>query len=261
MRRPKVAVLTMRRSGASGIQRLLADVCPADCDFGSDPFLWSRPLGPVSQEFHAGNLEACQKLLSQALTKEICFKHSFDLEPIGFNRMLVGELCRQGYRLVYFEREDESARLFSLHVACKYDAWTRQEIVALRHRMRNGGLREDSTNQGALARMIREQCVHTAALQEMMSACTAPVLKLKFETFFRDGIGVLAQANELFGFAGLGARDALLSDDTLMQIARGGEQYTEALCAVDAGLRTARTFIASELARVQKLACQTKEQH
>lgn len=251
MRRPRAIILSMRRSGGRGVQKLLGEVSPADSDMGDDPFLWSRPLGEISRLFHEGQPVESLRLLSRALARGLCFKHSFDLSTADFNRMLMCELNRQNYHLIYVEREDEAARLFSLYVASKYDVWTRLEMASLRVQMKQSPPNE-VTNQAAITQMIQAQQARFAELRSMLSESTMPILRIGFETFFRSGAGVIPVADELFNFAGLGSRGASLSDETLLQTVWGGEHYSEALCAFSPGLLTARNFIASHLARANR---------
>lgn len=241
----KCIVLSRRRTGASGLYDLVSQYTRQP-NVGSEPFLWNRPLGHISRAFYDKRPDDVRRDLGAELERGVFFKHQYDTESYEFNLMLFDALAEAGYRVLHVERENEAERMFSAVVAMHFGAWNKTGIDQLRERIAANHVPITIDHEG-VRQIVRADQVYRRWFDANYPVGRLPTLSMTYEQFYRDGIGALARADELFAFAGLGARVALLSDESLLRSTMGGEHYTLALLQYSEPLRQAYAVILDEL--------------
>jgi hypothetical protein len=248
----RIAILAPRRGGARALYQLLAPTLRGRL-LGGQPFHWDNVWGDVSRSFHAGQREQAQALLDACLAKGALFHHRYDTEAWDFNEMLLGALARAGYRLLVMQRELSVEHLFSIiaseHLNCR-DA---SDVQRLRERL-GGGAEVEAPDADETRRQVQLQWQTQSWFQRVLGACPAAHRVCRYERLFLRGVAGLQVADELFGFAGLGPRNALVDDASLLRFLFSGQHYTAGLAAYSPALGAMRSCIEAELSRLQSEA-------
>lgn len=249
---PPIAILSARRSGALSLYRLLAPALHGRA-VGGEPFHWDNAWGEVSRRFHEGTADAARTALEARLADGSCFHHRYDAESWDFNAMLLDALARAGYRLLVIEREPSIEHLFSIllteHLGCRDAA----AIARLRARMQAGEPVEAPPAETA-RELVRRQWHTHEWFGQALAACSAPRQMCRYDDLFLRGVAGLAAVDEVFRFAGIGSRQALIDDASLLRFLFGGHHYTAGLAAYSPAWRLLREQIAAELAALQNPA-------
>lgn len=244
--RQPLAILTHRRCGASAVYRLMAPWVAAPA-LGGQPFDWTHAWGDVSQCFHQRSREEAARLLDTRLQAGAFFHHRQDTEAWDFNAMLLAGLQRAGYRVVWVDRAFSVERLFSLAMAQHLQCVGAQDVERWRDRLA-AGEPPPAFDLASLPGLVQAQSANRQWLQHALAEAGLPCLRLHHEDLFRSGVAALQAADELFAFAGLGLRAALIDDASLLRFVFSGAFHTEGLAAHSAALQQARARIAEALA-------------
>ena len=243
---PPCVILTRRRTGAGDIYKLLGNHMPWPRR-GNEPFLWTRSMGEVSRMFHQGQPELAEEQLDAELSLGVFFKHQLETESWPFNTVLLRQLEAHRYRVIHIDRESEDERLFSMVVANHFSTWAQEGIESLRDHLR----RSEPAPKVDLERvrsLVHEEAGYRRWIDEQMPKYRLERLAMSYEAFFRNGLKALPLADELFAFAGLGARASILDDASLLRFIFKGEHYTLGLMEYSADLRGVHQLIQAELA-------------
>jgi hypothetical protein len=245
----RTAILSARRSGADAIFRLLSPAAGGS-SAGVRPFHWDNAWGEVSREFHQGSAERARALLDECLAAGTLFWHCYDDESWDFNQMLLDALVPAGYRLLVVERAPSVEHLLSILVAEVHDCRDAAAVGRLRERLQAG---EDVAVPPAdeVRQRVHGQWQSHRWFERALAASAAPRLVCRFEKLFQRGVAGLALVDEIFAFAGLGSREAVIDDASLLRFLWAGQHYTAGLAAYSPALRALRQEIAAELARLQ----------
>jgi hypothetical protein len=245
----RLAILSARRSGADAVLRLLGPAIGGP-SVGAQPFHWDNAWGEVSREFHQGSPERARALLDEALAAGALFRHCYDAESWDFNQMLLDALAKAGYRLLLVERAPSAEHLFSIIVAEGHDCSDAAAVARLRERLQAG---EEVAPLPAdeLRRRVDRQWQTHEWFRRAVGACAAPLMVCRYERLFLRGVAGLAVVDEVFAFAGLGPRDAVIDDASLLRFLWAGQHYTAGLAAWSPALLALRRGIEAELASLQ----------
>lgn len=241
----RVVILSQRRCGASAVYRLLAPWLPAP-GLGGQPFEWTQAWGDISQCFHQRSREEATRLLDTRLQAGAFFHHRQDTEAWDFNAMLLAGLQRAGYRVVWVDRAASVERLFSLALALHLKCHDASDVERWRDRLAEGEL-SPAIDPASLADLVKAQAASQRWLERALAESGLPCLRLRYEDLFRSGVRALETADELFAFAGLGMRAALVDDASLLRFVFSGAFYTEGLADHSAALQAVRARIAAEV--------------
>lgn len=246
----RIAILSARRTGAEAVLRLL-EPAAAGLSVGGQPFHWDHPWGSVSREFHEGSPERARELLDDRLRAGALFRHCHDAESWDFNQMLLDALARAGYRLLVIERALSVEHLFSVIVSEFHDCRDAAAVARLRARLQAGEDVEALSAEEVRQRVFGQWQTHHW-FQRALAACSAPRLLCRHEELFLRGVAGLAAVDEMFAFAGLAPRNALVDDASLLRFLWAGQHYTAGLAAYSPALRALRAVIETELARLRQ---------
>lgn len=248
-RPPRVAILSHRRCGASVVYRLVSPWLPTAA-LGGQPFEWAHAWGDVSQCFHQRSRQEAAALLDARLREGASFHHRQDTEAWDFNEMLLAGLKRAGYRVVWVDRALSVERLFSLAMAQHLQCLGVADVERWRARLA-AGEQPPAIDPASLVQLVQAQAASQRWLENALAGTGLPCLRLPYEALFRHGVAAaLETADELFAFAGLGMRQALVDDASLLRFVFSGAFYTEGLADHSATLHEAWLQIA---AAVQQL--------
>jgi hypothetical protein len=249
---PRIAILSVRRCGAAAVHRLLAPALSGP-SVGGQPFHWDNPWGAVSREFHEGSPERARVLLDESLAGGALFHHRHDAESWDFNQLLLDGLVRADYRLVIVDRAFGVDHLFSILVSQQHDCSDAEAVARLRERLQDGvdvAVASAEETRQAVHLQWRTQHWFDGAL----AACEARRLVCRFEQLFLRGVAGLAVVDELFAFAGLAPRNAVVDDASLLRFLWAGQHYTAGLAAYSPALMAQRRDIEAELTSLQAQA-------
>jgi hypothetical protein len=246
----RIAILSARRSGADAVFRLLSPAAGGS-PAGVRPFHWDNAWGEVSREFHGGSAARARALLDERLATGALFWHCYDEESWDFDQMLLDALGGAGCRLLVIERAPSVEHLLSIIVAEAHDCRDAAAVARLRERLQAG---EDvaALPAGEVRQRVHGQWQSHRWFGRALAACAAPRLVCRFERLFQRGVAGLALVDEMFAFAGLGSREAVIDDASLLRFLWAGQHYTAGLAAYSPALRALRQEIAAELARLQE---------
>jgi hypothetical protein len=245
----RLAILSARRSGADAVLRLLAPAM-GGLTVGAQPFHWDRAWGAVSREFHQGSPERARALLDEFLGAGALFRHCYDAESWDFNQMLLDALAKARYRVLVIERAPGVEHLFSIIVADRHDCRDAAAVARLRERLQAGQEAEPLPEEQVRQRVLEQWKTHQW-FERALGACSAPILVCRHERLFLRGVAGLAAVDEVFAFAGLGPRNAIMDDASLLRFLWTGQHYTAGLAAWSPVLLALRRAIEIELARLQ----------
>lgn len=246
----RIAILSARRSGAEALYRLLSPALPGRLA-GGQPFHWENIWGEVSRSFHQGAREQARAVLDARLDGGELFHHRYDAESWDFNEMLLDALGAAGYRLLVIERELTVDHLFSIvvceHLRCQDAA----AVERLREQLRAGPDVAPPDAQ-ATRELVDRQWQTRQWFRRALSQCRADRLVCHYEDLFLRGVAGLAAVDEVFAFAGVGSRAAVIDDASLLRFIFSGHHYTAGLAAYSAALAQVRSDIDAELSRLQQ---------
>lgn len=246
----RIAILSARRSGAEALYRLLSPALPGRL-IGGQPFHWDSAWGEVSRSFHEGAREPARAALDARLDGGGFFHHRYDAESWEFNEMLLDALAAAGYRLVVIERALTVEHLFSIAVSEHLGCVDAAAVERLREQLRAGGEVAPLETQ-AIRRLVREHWQTRQWFRRALGQCRADRLACHYEDLFLRGVASLAAIDEVFAFAGVGSRAAVIDDASLLRFIFSGHHYTAGLAAYSGVLAQVRSDIDAELARLRQ---------
>lgn len=246
----RIAILSARRSGAEALYRLLSPALPGSL-IGGQPFHWESIWGEVSRSFHEGARAPARATLDARLEGGGLFHHRYDSESWEFNEMLLDALAAAGYRLVVIERALTVDHLFSIVVSEHLGRIDAAAVERLREQLRAGDEVAPVEPQ-AIRRLVQEQWQTRQWFRRALGQCRADRRLCHYEDLFLRGVASLAAVDEVFAFAGVDSRAAVIDDASLLRFIFSGHHYTAGLAAHSAVLAQVRGDIDAELARLRQ---------
>ena len=156
-----------------------------------------------------------------------------------------------GVSLLVIERALSVEHLFSVIVSEFHDCRDAAAVARLRARLQAGEDVEALSAEEVRQRVFGQWQTHHW-FQRALAACSAPRLLCRHEELFLRGVAGLAAVDEMFAFAGLAPRNALVDDASLLRFLWAGQHYTAGLVAYSPALRALRAVIETELARLRQ---------
>lgn len=236
-------LLSRRLSGAPTLHQLLAAHLRWR-DLGDGPF---RADGPLQALVDLADLEpqAAHAALVEALQPGLWFTHHYETQSRAFNRLLLHALAASGYTLVHLDRTDEADRLFALALAQRTQAWRAPEVDALRERLRVGEPAPDLSPL-ALQHLVQHELAYRHWMQAELARYPNRVHTVTHAQLYRSGLQGLAAVDVLFGAVGLGQRQALLDDASLLRLLFHADDHASGLRQYAPSLQQAYVLIQQE---------------
>jgi hypothetical protein len=203
-------------------------------------------MGEISRLFHGGKPEAARAALDEELSRGVYFKHQFETESWDFNTMVLEAVAAAGYRVLYIDRDREDERLFSMVVASHFSTWAREGIANVRERLRRQETAPE-VNPETVLKLVRDELRYKHWIEAELPRHGLETLSFSYEAFFRSGLGALELADQVFAFAGLGARNSVLDDASLLRFIFNGEHYSLGLIEYSDQLHKVHSLIEHEL--------------
>lgn len=241
------AILSLRRSGASGVYRLLVDFVPLQ-PLGTHVFRWDRALGEISREFHEGSRADAQAQLAVRLATPSLLHHCVDSESFEFNEMLRKALSARGYRIVRVHRDAVADRIYSKCIAQWWHAGDPAAIAALREALRSGAVQPE-IDFARLKRMLLEDAAFRRWMDDALPAGAEGTTCVRYESLFRSGVAGLAAWDELLARVGGAPRAARIGEAEALKRLLTGDHHAGSLRQHARAFDTLHAAIATEIER------------
>lgn len=236
-------LLSRRLSGALTLHQVLAPILPWQ-DLGEEPFHVGGPFQALMDKAEE-EPQAVHQALMDTLQPGLWFTHCYETESRAFNRLLLHALAESGYTLIHLDRTDEADRLFALALAQRTHAWRAHEVEALRERLRAGEPAPDLSPL-ALQHLVQQEMAYRHWMHAELASYPRRVHTVTHAELYRSGLQGLAAMDALFGALGLGQRQALLDDASLLRQLFHADDYASGLRQYAPSLQQAYALIELE---------------
>ncbi len=226
MQAKPLIILTMRRTGGTGLASFLGSLTPR-WRFVHEPFNRDRIFGDITRAFDDGADRATLRAaLHDVLTETLGIKHCFDNVPHQVTRALIEQAAEYGYRFLLYTRRDNARRLLSLFTAQATGAWGSVQASEIYPRLRRGELQAKPIKLETVRRVAVADFTNLGRVMTTLRGLGIRHEWLLFEELYFGDIPIEVQARELSGRLGF---DLPENDPRLRNFSRGEGQNTQSV--------------------------------
>ena len=117
-----IIIWTNQRCGSTSLSNILSEIY--DFNMLHEPFNKNREFSSAVKHWVSKkNKSESKKILKDMLSSSPGFKHCVEVQPNGFNEILVETVADLNYRHIFLFRPSAEERLLSLHFAESTNFW------------------------------------------------------------------------------------------------------------------------------------------